>query len=133
LLKIDQLINDDFRVDFYKTHLHQLNLSIALDAVPVKVFLAWSLFDNFEWGNYNERFGIIAIEGIGESNGTLRRVPKQSASFLSQYFRNSKGIRNSVDLVGDGMTENDTSQAYAAGVEFKNIVTALFLLVGLLW
>jgi beta-glucosidase/6-phospho-beta-glucosidase/beta-galactosidase len=132
-LKIDQLIHDDFRVDFYKTHLHQLNLSIALDAVPVNVFLAWSLFDNFEWGTYNERFGIVAIEGIGEPNGTLRRVPKQSAMFLSKYFQSSKGLLNSVDLVRDGMTENDTSRAYVAGVHFENIVRALFILWGFLW
>ena len=58
-----------------------------------------AIVDNFEWTSaYAERFGVVHIDypsfpatrggvaGIG--NGTLNRTPKDSASFLSNYFAN---------------------------------------------
>lgn len=51
------------------------------------MFLVWSLLDNFEWGNYNERFGIVAVDF---NNGTLKRTLKDSGRALSEFFKDSK-------------------------------------------
>jgi beta-glucosidase/6-phospho-beta-glucosidase/beta-galactosidase len=40
--------------------------------------------DNFEWRDgYSRRFGVVWVDYKG---GSLRREPKESASFLSKHF-----------------------------------------------
>lgn len=82
-------VNDYFRQKFYEDHLKELYDAILKDKINIKAFLAWSLFDNFEWGNYDERFGLVAIDGIGSKNGSLNRVPKNSFKYLAEYFNAS--------------------------------------------
>ena len=82
-----QQVNDPFRRDFWAGHLQALSDAILIDKLPVKAFLAWSLIDNFEWNTYDQRFGAIGIDF--NSNNRTRRV-KDSTSYLSTYFANSK-------------------------------------------
>lgn len=48
-MSVEQTINDDFRQDFFEGIVESLTLAIRDDRLPIKAFLAWSLFDNFEW------------------------------------------------------------------------------------
>ena len=86
-----QVADDQFRIDFFNSHTQQLVLAMQEDKIPVKMFLAWSLFDNFEWmSGYSERFGVVAIDFDGKTTGTaLTRTVKKSATFLSDFFQNS--------------------------------------------
>ena len=47
--------------EIFQHILEQGSLSFTIDHIPIKMFLVWSLLDNFEWGNYNEKFGIVLI------------------------------------------------------------------------
>jgi hypothetical protein len=54
-------------------------------AVDIRGYLAWSLFDNFEWAyGYSHRFGIVFCDF-----DTLKRTPKQSAYWLRDVIKNN--------------------------------------------
>lgn len=84
-MTIAQVTNDVFREDFFTSHLKQLSDSILIDKLPIKAFLAWSLFDNFEWNTYDQRFGVIGIN----FNGNLTRTMKGTATTVSSFFKDS--------------------------------------------
>jgi beta-glucosidase/6-phospho-beta-glucosidase/beta-galactosidase len=42
-----QVTSDTFRSNFFQSHLQALAEAITLDKIPVKAFLAWSLFGTF--------------------------------------------------------------------------------------
>lgn len=93
-MSLDQIVNDTFRVNFFKEHLDQLVILLTQDKLPVRAYLAWSLLDNFEWkSGYAERFGVVAVD---YTNGTLQRTVKKSAQYLSDFFSQefSKRVQN---------------------------------------
>ena len=48
-MPLSQIVQDDFRVSFFQGHVDNLLKAIVEDKVPIKVFVAWALLDNFEW------------------------------------------------------------------------------------
>ena len=42
------VINDGFRINYYKEYLENVKIAIN-NGVKVKGYFAWSLLDNFEW------------------------------------------------------------------------------------
>lgn len=72
-------VADTRRVEYFRTH-----LEAALDAldqgVPLTGYYAWSLLDNFEWGQgYTKRFGLYRVDFT-----TQRRTAKDSAGFFRE-------------------------------------------------
>lgn len=58
-------------------------LSAALDdGIDVRGYLHWSLLDNFEWGNWGPRFGLVAVD-----RKTFERTPKPSLEILATVAR----------------------------------------------
>ena len=67
-------IADVRRIEFLRTHLHAVHQAIA-EGARVKGYYAWSLLDNFEWGQgLTKRFGLYWVD-----YQTLERLPKDSA------------------------------------------------------
>ena len=55
-------IRDARRISYYEHHLAQVHRAIQA-GVSVKGYYAWSLMDNFEWGEgYAQRFGIVWVD-----------------------------------------------------------------------
>jgi beta-glucosidase len=48
-MTVEETINDTFRQNFFEGIVESLTLAVEEDKLPIKAFLAWSLFDNFEW------------------------------------------------------------------------------------
>lgn len=77
----DGRVRDARRIAFMKTYLAALRRAMA-EGVPVKGYLHWSLFDNFEWHlGYRERFGLIHVDVE-----TGRRTLKDSARWYAQLI-----------------------------------------------
>lgn len=77
-----EFVRDSDRIMFLRSHLVMLKRAIA-EAVPVRGYFHWSLFDNFEWtAGYATRFGLIRID-----YATQRRTPKLSAAFYAEVIR----------------------------------------------
>ncbi|KAJ0104839.1 hypothetical protein Patl1_19639 [Pistacia atlantica] len=81
---LPQALEDPFRVLYYYRHLLFLRRAIK-DGVNVKGFFAWTLLDDFEWGyGFTLRFGINFVDF---SNGSLKRYPKQSATWFKNFLQ----------------------------------------------
>jgi beta-glucosidase len=65
--------DDDFRIVYLALHLSAIHEAIAR-GVDVRGYLYWSLLDNYEWGSFVPRFGLVGVDFE-----TFERTPKKSA------------------------------------------------------
>jgi len=73
--------NDDrFRIVYLAEHLSAIHEAIRL-GVEVKGYIYWSTLDNYEWGSYKPRFGLVDVD-----RATLARTPKPSAGFFRELI-----------------------------------------------
>jgi len=74
--------NDAERVEFITAGLKALHEVIA-DGIPLRGYVHWSAFDNFEWASgYAMQFGLVAVD-----RATQERTVKPSARFLGDISR----------------------------------------------
>jgi beta-glucosidase len=77
--------NDERRVAFYDAHLHAV-LEAQKPGADVRGFFAWSLLDNYEWGEgYSSRFGIVHVD-----YATQTRTPKGSYRAFQGMLHNTR-------------------------------------------
>ena len=85
---IDGVVNDQNRLEFYRSYLAACNEAIE-NGIKLKGYFAWSFMDNFEWASgYDKRFGLHYVDFK-----TLERTPKNSALWFAKVTEN-----NSVDF-----------------------------------
>ena len=77
--------DDAERVEFITEGLTALHNVIA-DGIPLRGYVHWSAFDNFEWAHgYKMNFGLIGVDRT-----TQRRIIKPSARLLGEIARTNK-------------------------------------------
>ena len=77
--------DDAERIEFITEGLKALHPLIGA-GIPLKGYIHWSAFDNFEWSEgYRMEFGLIAVD-----RATQERTPKPSASFLGDIARRNR-------------------------------------------
>jgi beta-glucosidase len=77
--------NDEDRILFIRRGLQALYTAIA-DRIPVRGYVHWSAFDNFEWSHgYSMNFGLIGVD-----RATQERTIKPSARFLGEIARTGR-------------------------------------------
>lgn len=57
----DLKLDDPERVKFLRAHLFQVQKAIS-EGVDVKGYNYWSLMDNYEWGTFHFRFGLLQMD-----------------------------------------------------------------------
>ncbi|KAI3765219.1 hypothetical protein L2E82_15247 [Cichorium intybus] len=88
-LKIEEACVDKKRIDYYDAHLHSV-LQAMREHVKVVGYFAWSLMDNFEWGDgYSVRFGLFYVD---YKDGKYTRYPKDSAMWFMNFLKNPKKL-----------------------------------------
>lgn len=76
-------VDDRFRIVYIALNLSALRE--ALDrGVDVRGYFYWSLMDNYEWGSFIPRFGLVDVDFK-----TFKRTPKPSAYFYRDIIRNN--------------------------------------------
>lgn len=71
-------LQDDFRVKYYQLYMMQVAKAKS-EGADIQGVFAWSLMDNFEWGDgLNFRFGITYVDFNSDD---LTRTPKASATW----------------------------------------------------
>jgi beta-glucosidase len=66
---------DRYRASYIRDHLRYLNLAIQ-DGIPVRSYLYWSLFDNFEW---DQGFSIrVGLQGVDYEAASKTRTNRPS-------------------------------------------------------
>jgi beta-glucosidase len=77
--------NDAERIEFIREALTALHAVIA-DGIPLRGYIHWSAFDNFEWAHgYEMNFGLIGVD-----RATQERTLKPSARFLGEIARTNR-------------------------------------------
>ncbi|KAI9348245.1 glycoside hydrolase superfamily [Zopfochytrium polystomum] len=72
------------RLQFWTDHVAAVTQTVT-DGVPVRLLLAWSLIDNFEWNTFAVRFGCVAVNYT--DGGAYQRTLKDSTRWLADQFR----------------------------------------------
>ena len=76
------VLDDPLRVEYYRDHLRAAHAALE-QGVDLRGYFAWSLLDNFEWGQgYSKRFGIVHVDFA-----TQQRTLKASARFYADVIR----------------------------------------------
>jgi beta-glucosidase len=73
--------DDRFRIVYLALHLSALKEAIER-GVDVRGYFYWSLMDNYEWGSFIPRFGLVEVD-----LKTFKRTPKPSALFYRDIIR----------------------------------------------
>ncbi len=74
----DKRIEDDYRIDYLKTHVEEIQKAIT-DGVDLIGYCAWSFTDLLSWLNgYKKRYGFVYIDRDEYSEKNLERIPKKS-------------------------------------------------------
>ena len=85
---VDGRVHDPLRTQYYQTHLAAVSRAIT-QGVPLTGYLAWSLMDNFEWGQgYLQRFGLWHVD-----YATQERILKDSAHWYADFIKTDRGKR----------------------------------------
>jgi len=86
-------LDDLHRVYYYKHYVNQVLKAVKIDGVSVKGYYAWSLLDNFEWGNgYTEKFG---LHRVNMSDPARERTPKESSYFFGRLAQENGFVEDS--------------------------------------
>ncbi|CAM8900808.1 unnamed protein product [Rhodiola kirilowii] len=105
-------LNDIERVDFMKSYLAALALSIRKGA-DVRGYFAWSLMDSFEWSfGYTLKFGLYHVDFK-----TQLRTPKLSAKWYSKFMAKKNCQYNHPRLIKQRiMINNNTKEGVVAAL-----------------
>lgn len=76
--------DDDFRIVWLVEYLSAIHECIC-SGVDVKGFYYWSLLDNYEWGSYTPRFGLVNVD----RDNNFKRTIKPSGYFLKEIIENN--------------------------------------------
>lgn len=81
----DGTVDDPARIDYLAGYTDAVLAAVA-DGIDVAGYFAWSLLDNFEWGEgYSQRFGLVYVDFP-----TQRRIPKSSAAWYRDHIARHK-------------------------------------------
>ncbi|RKL26803.1 Beta-glucosidase 1B [Fusarium oxysporum] len=79
----DDVLEDPFRVDFYKSYLTEV-AKASREGVVIKSYFGWTFTDNWEWAaGFSDRFGATWIDFEAEDK---TRYAKRSGYFLGEFF-----------------------------------------------
>ncbi|MGP3916558.1 family 1 glycosylhydrolase [Nonomuraea sp. 10N515B] len=73
---------DDARRITYTTGALEGLFAAMDDGIDVRGYLHWTLLDNFEWGHWEPKFGLIAVD-----RETFERTPKPSLAWLGEVAK----------------------------------------------
>ena len=75
--------NDEFRLVFLVAHLSMLHHAIG-QGCDVRGYLHWSLLDNWEWGTFKPRFGLVSVD-----RNTFARTVKPSGHLFREIIQHN--------------------------------------------
>lgn len=76
--------DDDFRIVWLVEYLSAVHEAIQM-GIDVRGYYYWSLLDNYEWGSYTPRFGLVNVD---RENG-FKRTIKPSGYFFREIIENN--------------------------------------------
>lgn len=84
----DGIINDQYRIDYLRSHILSMKEAIEIDGVPVLGYLPWSCVDlvSASTGEMSKRYGFVYVDRNDQGKGSYRRIKKKSFSWYKQVI-----------------------------------------------
>jgi 6-phospho-beta-glucosidase len=88
LKEADGSCNDDYRIDYLKSHIKEMEKAIELDGVDLMGYTPWGCIDcvSFTTGEMKKRYGFIFVDKDNDGNGTLARSKKKSFDWYKKVI-----------------------------------------------
>lgn len=85
----DGKIHDDYRIDYLKNHIEEMQKAMEIDGVEVMGFLPWSAMDiiSASTGEMRKRYGFVYVDKDDDGNGSLKRIRKDSFYWFKDFIR----------------------------------------------
>ena len=79
-VEADGSIHDDYRIDYLKSHISEMEKAVELDGVDLMGYLPWGCIDlvSAGTGQMDKRYGFIYVDKNDAGEGTLDRSRKDS-------------------------------------------------------
>ncbi|OIJ16642.1 aryl-phospho-beta-D-glucosidase [Anaerobacillus alkalilacustris] len=85
-LEENDFVNDDYRIDYIKSHLLAVQEAIT-DGVEMIGYCVWSFTDLLSWLNgYQKRYGFVYVDRDEEDEKELRRIKKKSYHWYKEVI-----------------------------------------------
>ena len=87
-IELDGTIQDDYRIEYIRSHLSEMKKAIEIDGVPVMGYTAWGPIDLIaaSTGEMKKRYGFIYVDLDDEGNGTGNRMKKKSFDWYKEVI-----------------------------------------------
>ena len=79
VIEEDGSINDDYRIDYLRQHIEQMELAVE-DGVDLMGYTPWGCIDlvSASTGEYEKRYGMIYVRRYDDGTGDFARLKKKS-------------------------------------------------------
>ncbi|HBF1908102.1 TPA: 6-phospho-beta-glucosidase [Clostridioides difficile] len=89
VLKSDNTVDDDYRIEYLASHIREMKNAIEIDGVDVIGYTAWGCIDpvSFTTGEMKKRYGFIYVDKNNDGSGTLKRYKKKSFDWYKNVIK----------------------------------------------
>lgn len=88
VVEADGSINDDYRIDYLRSHIEAMRDAINIDGVPVIGYTTWGPIDlvSASTGEMSKRYGFIYVDRQDDGTGTYKRSKKRSFDWYKKVI-----------------------------------------------
>lgn len=79
-VELDGTIQDDYRIDYLRSHIEEMMKAVDLDGVDLLGYTPWGWIDSVSasTGEMKKRYGFVYVDKANDGSGSLKRIPKKS-------------------------------------------------------
>ncbi|SUO88622.1 6-phospho-beta-glucosidase [Streptococcus uberis] len=90
----DGSVHDQYRIDYLKSHIQEMEKAINEDGVELMGYTPWGCIDcvSFTTGEMKKRYGFIYVDRNNDGSGTLERSKKDSYDWYKQVTESNGEI-----------------------------------------
>jgi len=87
-LEADGTINDDYRINYLKSHIKAMIAAVEEDGVDLLGYTPWGCIDliSATTGEMSKRYGFIYVDKDNQGNGSLARIRKKSFKWYQEVI-----------------------------------------------
>ncbi|BDR60859.1 glycoside hydrolase family 1 protein [Lactobacillus xylocopicola] len=83
-------IEDDYRIDYHRSHIKAMQDAINKDGVNVIGYLGWGLIDIMSsQGDMEKRYGVVYVNRTNHDLRDMKRIPKKSYHWLKKVIHSN--------------------------------------------
>ena len=89
----DGKINDDYRIDYLRSHIKAMIAAVEEDGVDLLGYTPWGCVDliSATTGEMSKRYGFVYVDKDDMGGGTLKRVRKKSFEWYKEVIGTNGG------------------------------------------